>query len=142
MVRNLWYYQMGQRVMRESRLGPQSLRFADDAILWLHQSMNLHALEQFAARCEAARISISTFTSKAMVLCQKSVHCSHCGGGVAATREEFREEKFKFLRSLLMRARRMNCQMDKWFVVASTLMLYQTIVVNGKVSQMARLSIY
>lgn len=66
---------------RESGLGPQNLHFADDAILWLHQSMNLHALEQFAARCEAARISISTFTSKATVLCQKSVHCSHCEVG-------------------------------------------------------------
>lgn len=51
-----------------------SLLFADGIVLLASSSCDLqHILDQFSVKCEAAGMRISTFKSKAMVLCQKMV---------------------------------------------------------------------
>lgn len=77
--------------LRDHRI--PSLIFTDDVVLLASLNPEQHAMEPFAAECEATEIRISTSKSKAMVLDQKKVICpvQVCGDTLPQV------EEFKYL---------------------------------------------
>ncbi|KAK3549179.1 hypothetical protein QTP70_033971 [Hemibagrus guttatus] len=118
-----------------------SLIFADDVVLLASSSLDLqHALERFAAECEAAGMRVSTSKSEAMVLDQKKVACTlQVGGEVIPQVEEF-----KYLGVLFMSEGRMDREIDRRIGAAAAVMrsMYRTVVVKKELSRKAKLSIY
>ena len=106
------------------RIGP--LLFADDVVLLASPARDL-SLDQFAAKCEASRIRISTSKSKAMVLDQKKVDC------LLRVREEIlpQVEESKYLVGLLMSEGKMKREIDTHIGAASAVMraLRRSVVV-------------
>ncbi|KAK3516473.1 hypothetical protein QTP70_016707, partial [Hemibagrus guttatus] len=99
-----------------------------------------HALERFAAECEAAGMRVSTSKSEAMVLDRKKVACTlQVGGEVLPQVEEF-----KYLGVLFTSEGRMDCEIDRRIGAAAAVMrsMYRSVVVKKELSQKAKLSIY
>ncbi|KAK3509655.1 hypothetical protein QTP70_008402 [Hemibagrus guttatus] len=118
-----------------------SLIFADDVVLLASSGLDLqHALERFAAECEAAGMRVSTSKSEAMVLDRKKVACTlQVGGEVLPQVEEF-----KYLGVLFTSEGRMDREIDRRIGAAAAVMLsmYRSVVVKKELSQKAKLSIY
>ncbi|KAK3530762.1 hypothetical protein QTP70_000798 [Hemibagrus guttatus] len=118
-----------------------SLLFEDDVVLLAPSSLDLqHALEHFAAECEAAGMRVSTSKSEAMVLNWKKVACTLQVGG------EFlpQVEEFKYLGVLFTSEGRMDCEIDRRTGAAAAVMwsMYRSVVVKKELSQKAKLLIY
>ncbi|KAK3548428.1 hypothetical protein QTP70_012986 [Hemibagrus guttatus] len=118
-----------------------SLIFADDVVLLAPSSLDLqHALERFAAECEAAGMRVSTSKSEAMVLDRKKVACTlQVGGEVLPQVEEF-----KYLGVLFTSEGRMDHEIDTRIGAAAAVMwsMYRSVVVKKELSRKAKLSIY
>ncbi|KAK3516914.1 hypothetical protein QTP70_028206 [Hemibagrus guttatus] len=118
-----------------------SLIFADDVVLLAPSSLDLqHALERFAAECEAAGMRVSTSKSEAMVLDRKKVACTlQVGGEVLPQVEEF-----KYLGVLFTSEGRMAREIDRRIGAAAAVMrsMYRSVVVKKELSRKAKLSIY
>ncbi|KAK3542227.1 hypothetical protein QTP86_018788 [Hemibagrus guttatus] len=87
-----------------------------------------HALERFAAECEAAGMRVSTSKSEAMVLDRKKVACTlQVGGEVLPQVEEF-----KYLGVLFTSEGRMDCEIDRRIGAAAAVMrsMYRSVVVK------------
>ena len=119
----------------------KSLLFADDVVLLAPSSQELQlSLEQFAAGCEAAGMTISTSKSEAMVLDRKRVECPlQVGEEVLPQVEEF-----KYLGVLFASDGTMEREIDRRIGAASAVMrtLYSSVVVKRELSRGAKLSIY
>jgi len=99
-----------------------------------------HALGQFAAKCEAVRMRVSTSKSEAMVLCWKTVECSLQVGSELLPQGK----EFKYFGVLFTSEGKMEREIDRWIGAASAVMwaLYRSIVVKRDLSQKVNLSIY
>ncbi|XP_016305013.1 uncharacterized protein LOC107660256 [Sinocyclocheilus anshuiensis] len=119
-----------------------SLLFVDDVVLLASSNQDLqHALEMFAAECEAAGMRISTSKSEAMVLSRKKVDCPlQVGGGELLPQVE----EFKYLGVLFTSEGKMERQVDRRIGAASAVMwsLYRSVLVKKELSLKAKLSIY
>ncbi|MDG2555420.1 reverse transcriptase domain-containing protein [Vibrio parahaemolyticus] len=115
--------------------------FADDVVLLASSHCDLqHALECFAAECEAVGMRVSTSKSEVMILCWKVVYCLLWVG-----RELLPQvREFKYLGVLFTSEGRMEREMDRRVGAASAGMraLRRSIVVKRELSQKAKLSVY
>lgn len=131
----------GEESVRFGDLRIASLLFADDVVLLASSDRDLqHALERFAAECEAAGMRVSTSKSEAMVLCRKTVDCSLRVGNESLPQVK----EFKYLGVLFTSEGRREREIDRRIGAASAVMraLHRTVVVKRELSRKAKLSIY
>ncbi|KAL6462549.1 hypothetical protein MHYP_G00289710 [Metynnis hypsauchen] len=133
------------RISRNSRGCPVwwPLLFANNVVLLASSARDLQLfLDQFAAECEAMKISTSKSETMvlSMVLSRKRVECSVQVGC------EFlpQVEEFKYLGILFTSEGRMEREVDRRIGAASAVMwtLYRSVMVKRELSQKAKLSIY
>ena len=129
--------------LQVSDLKIASLLFADDVVLMASSAVDLqHSLDQFAAVCEAAGMSISTSKSNAMVLSRKPVDCLLRVGNECLPQVK----ELKCLRVLFMSEGMMRCQIGLRVGAAGAVLhaLHRTIVTKRELSRSRkeRLSIY